>query len=78
MHNMVIRKHEIFMQPCQSFRTNSELLPASAYNSAMRASLRRSTLTRSAAIFLRLKARDCLFFGAICGREQAECYYIER
>jgi hypothetical protein len=76
--NMVRKKHEIFMQLCQSFSTNSELLPASAYNFSMRAVVRRSTSTRSAAIFLRLKARDCLFLGAICWREQAECYYIYR
>ena len=78
MHNMVRTKQKIFKQPCQSFRTNSELLPASAYNCSMRAVLRRSRLTRSAAIFLRLTARDCFFLGAICGREQGECYYLLR
>ncbi len=76
MHNMVRTKQQIFKQPCQSFRTNSELLPASAYNCSMRAVLRSSRLTRSAAIFLRLTARDCFFLGAICGREQGECYYV--
>ena len=78
MHNRVRKKQKIFKQPCQPVRTNSELLPASAYNCSIRAVLRRSRLTRSAAIFLRLKARDCFFLGAIWGREQAECYYISR
>ena len=67
MHNMVRTKQKIFKQPCQSFRTNSELLPASAYNFSMRAVLRRSRLTRSAAIFLRLTARDCFFLGPSVG-----------
>ena len=67
MHNKVRRKQKIFKQACQSFKTNSELLPASAYNSSMRAVFLRSRLTRSADIFLRLKARDCFFLGAILG-----------
>ena len=78
MHNIVRTKQKIFKHACQSFRTNSELLPASAYNLLMRAVLRSSRLTRSASIFRRLSARDCLFLGAICGREQEECYYILR
>ena len=76
MHNKVRTKQKIFKQACQSFRTNSELLPASAYNSSMRAVLLRSRLTRSADIFLRLKARDCFFLGAIWGVEQEECQQL--
>ena len=62
-----MKKHDKFKQPCQSWRTNSELLPASAYNSATRCCLRSFILTRSAAIVFRLKARDCFFLTAICG-----------
>jgi hypothetical protein len=73
MHNKVRKKQKVFKQACHSCTTNSELLPASAYNCAIRAVLRRSTSTRSAAIFLRLKARDCFLLGAIWGVKQEEC-----
>ena len=73
MHNKVRKKQKMFKQACQSLTTNSELLPTSAYNCAIRAVRRRSRLTRSASIFLRLKARDCFFLGAIWGVEQEEC-----
>ena len=72
MHNKVRKKQKVFKQGCHSFKTNSELLPTSAYNCAIRSVLRRSTSTRSAAIFLRLKARDCFLLGAIWGVEQEE------
>ena len=73
MHNTVREKQKIFKQLCHFFNTNSELLPASAYKASILVVVRRSTLTISAAIFLRLKARDCFFLGGICGREQEEC-----
>jgi hypothetical protein len=63
MHNRVRKKQDVFKQPCQSLSTNSELLPASAYNCAIRCSVRSLTLTRSASIIFRLKARDCFFLG---------------
>ncbi len=70
MHNRVRKKQNLFKQPCQPLSTNSELLPASAYNSSIRCVLRRSILTSSASIILRLKASDCFFLGAIWGVEQ--------
>ena len=78
MHNTERKKQNIFKQPCHFFSTNSELLPASACKPSILAVVRRSTLTSSSAIFRRLKARDCFFLGAICGREQEECYYSNR
>jgi hypothetical protein len=63
MHNRVRKKQDVFKQPCQSLSTNSELLPASAYNFAIRCSVRSLTMMRSASIFFRLKARDCFFLG---------------
>jgi hypothetical protein len=67
MHNSVIQIEKTFKQPCQSFSTNSELLPASAYNRSIRSVLLIFTLTSSSAILRRLKARDCFFLGGICG-----------
>ena len=60
MHNTVREKQKIFKQLCHFCNTNSELLPASAYKASILAVVRRSTLTISAAIFLRLKARDSI------------------
>ena len=67
MHKSVRKKQKTFKQPCQSFSTNSELLPASAYNRSIRSVLLRLTLTSSSAILRRLKASDCFFLGGICG-----------
>ena len=85
MHKTVIKKHKTFKQLCQSLSTNSELLPASAYNSSIRCSLLTSMLSRSSAIFFRLTASDGLFLGVIplrvvwrVGVERVICVYINK
>ncbi len=55
MHNKVSKKQKVFKQGCHSFKTNSELLPTSAYNCAIRSVLRRS---------IDIDALRCYFFEA--------------